>query len=269
MHLMNQNRRYAGLTRSHGWGFTLIEMLVVIGVVAVLIAILVPVVGKARESANRVKCGSNLRQIGTAMIQYAFANDGVLPFTSRNTTGDLHNEDWFWWQENRFDQVEQSALAKYMPMNKDHLEVLRCPSDDFDDRPRKNGAGIGPYNFSYAMNFQISGRSNALFNTFNGAKVNHVGRLSMVKNNSEKILMFEEDMSTIDDGNGHIWTNNSSVNLLALRHEWSKRKEQDSSTAMLPVPNPDARGNVLFCDGHVDFIERRECHSQKRCDPLY
>jgi prepilin-type N-terminal cleavage/methylation domain-containing protein/prepilin-type processing-associated H-X9-DG protein len=62
--------------------FTLVELLVVIGIIAVLIAILIPVLGKARDQANRAKCMSNIRQLCTANLMYANENKGTIAWSS-------------------------------------------------------------------------------------------------------------------------------------------------------------------------------------------
>jgi len=60
-------------------GFTLVELLVVIGLIALLIGILIPVLNTAREKANRVRCSTNLRQIGQGELTYAVDNKGHYP----------------------------------------------------------------------------------------------------------------------------------------------------------------------------------------------
>jgi prepilin-type N-terminal cleavage/methylation domain-containing protein len=60
-------------------GFTLVELLVVITIIAVLAALIFVMVGKTREKAKAIVCINNLRQIGSALAAYAADNDGVMP----------------------------------------------------------------------------------------------------------------------------------------------------------------------------------------------
>ena len=75
-------------------GFTLVKLLVVIGIIALLISILLPSLSKAREAANKVKCGANLKQIGQGLLLYANENNGNYPRTQYTvgTNLDLTNK---------------------------------------------------------------------------------------------------------------------------------------------------------------------------------
>jgi prepilin-type N-terminal cleavage/methylation domain-containing protein len=79
-------------SRSRRVGFTLVELLVVIGIIAVLISVLLPTLGRAREAAKRTQCLSNLRQIGTLLNMYANAHKGQVPLGTSSAAGSAAGE---------------------------------------------------------------------------------------------------------------------------------------------------------------------------------
>lgn len=100
--------------KTRGCAFTLIELLVVIAVIALLAALLLPTLGRAKESGRAAACLSNLHQIGLALQLYVQDNNNRLPFMrdrSLTTTNELPSPDL--------------VLTNYLG----NPRVMRCPSD--------------------------------------------------------------------------------------------------------------------------------------------
>ena len=81
--MWNTRRPHPGITRG---AFTLVELLVVVGIIALLLGVLMPAIGRARSAAVIVACASNLRQIGHAMVQYT-NQSGYFPGWGAQTPG--------------------------------------------------------------------------------------------------------------------------------------------------------------------------------------
>ena len=92
--MMKQEAMNPGVTgRRKTDGFTLIELLVVIAIIAILAAMLLPALAKAKEKAIRVKCMSNIKQINLATLIYCTDNKDHMPDAASNTTGTQY---WPW-----------------------------------------------------------------------------------------------------------------------------------------------------------------------------
>lgn len=142
-------------------GFTLVELLVVIGIIAVLIALLLPALAAARESANATKCLSNLRQVGLTVQLYTTESKGrwLPPYLFRDTSD--HYPASFPSQPWPFYYVW--LPAKYLNENSG---AFICPSDQhvLTRTPMKRWfSGIQDSQYSYAMNLDLPRRTSFVY----------------------------------------------------------------------------------------------------------
>jgi prepilin-type N-terminal cleavage/methylation domain-containing protein len=144
-----------------GGAFTLVELLVVIGIIAILIAVLLPVLSVARGDAQATACSSNLRELGQSLAMYANANRGSLPLpppgnleVSNYLFGGAAPERWFvahWLRPYAGGIEELSVVGSSVPVPMERL--ARCPTsgrDGTQEWPRSVLLSNNP-NFSYGF----------------------------------------------------------------------------------------------------------------------
>jgi len=142
-------------------GFTLVELLVVIGIIALLISILLPSLNKARRAAATVQCSSNMRQIALAMLQYITDNRGKFPPSGAPVIANVYPFGWWWANELVRDKyINESGVNVYSHPNSavtdkkfSSSNVFKCPEGVPSDE-MAGGSGdypTDPLNNSYTI----------------------------------------------------------------------------------------------------------------------
>jgi len=135
-------------------GFTLVELLVVVGLVTVLISLLLPALGNARKAAYATACASNLRQMGTAWVMYVSEHKGRLPEPIWLAVPPRTTPEVTW----------QASWLGILDSYKVRGQTLLCPSASEPIPFAQQNPGFGNVAYAWSGRFQTNGTS-ARFNT--------------------------------------------------------------------------------------------------------
>lgn len=242
---------YVKNLKKSGAAFTLIELLVVISIIAILMAVMIPALNKAREQARIAACGSNLRQIGTGVYLYAADNQDKLPYFTalerpRTQTSYYGNALYYIWGKPGSNEKNPRLVSNYIG-----VDVYKCPADSKGKIPGVAASWYDGTGNSYAYNAGVlsdNGSMNALL--FGPGRYGAPGfdvlwgkRVSQIKGSSQ--LVVTGDIT---------WTG-------AMIYE--SRVAKDANFGKYLIHNlKQMYTNLLFVDGHCSYelIEENPNH---------
>lgn len=249
--------------------FTIVELLVVIGIIAVLMSFLLPVLSGARKKAQTAVCANNLRQMGTAWQMYASSQNGLscparLPtYNGPESIYDVGEGPQY---RPRWYDLLGAQIKKYATKNPKQQEddswtisetFFLCPTNADWDNSR---------NYTYGYNYQFLG--NARFKP-NGTYINYPVKTSRIK--PANTIMATDAMGTAAghprtsragyyrDGTKDIFAlGNKGWALdpprLTANADYADPQQRAPQNRSGPDPRHQRKFNAVFCDGHVELV---------------